>query len=108
MQIVQKRKKSKVGSLNPNVVDFSYNGNANSFAHLLKNHYGKPPTPVELNFECQLRTYKSKTDCTHKHRWINAFQKPIHIEDGTVNKGSPKRKKAVRKVKGKQQFLNSL
>lgn len=53
-----KKKKSRLDSVNPNVVDFKYHGNANSFAHLLKNHFGKPPTPVELNFECQLRTYR--------------------------------------------------
>ena len=74
MEQVEKRRKSRLSTNNFNVVDFDYQGNTSSFSHLIKNKFKEPATISQLNFECRLRTYKSKTEYKHKNNWVNAFK----------------------------------
>lgn len=74
MEKVAQRRKSRLSNDAFNVVDFDVHGNTSSLQHLIKKRLSGPPTSVQLNFECRLRSYKSKTECKHKNQWINAYQ----------------------------------
>lgn len=65
MKIVEQRRKSRLSNNNFNIVDFELHGNSNNYAHLIKNRFRGGANPYQLNYECRLRTYKSKTDCKH-------------------------------------------
>lgn len=72
---VTQRQKSRLSTNNFNNVDFEYHGNSSSFSHLIKRKFGNRPNTTQLNFQCRLRSYNSKSECRHKQNWVNAFNK---------------------------------
>jgi hypothetical protein len=95
MQIVCKRRKSRLSNNNFTNVDFDYQGNTNSFSHLIKGKFNKAVNSSLLNFECRLRSYKSKAECKQVNNWVNTFTKPTKREDGG---GKPPVYRKVKKV----------
>ncbi|CAI2372727.1 unnamed protein product [Moneuplotes crassus] len=77
MQLIQKRRKSRFSTNNFNILDFETKG-LNSSSHLVKHGARGSPNKIQLNFECNLRDYRCKTNISHKSQWKNAFQK-IHL-----------------------------
>lgn len=73
MTQIDKRRKSRMSNNNFNVVDFDYHGNSASYSHLINSKFREPANSAQLTFGCQLRAYKSKTDCKHSGKWDNGF-----------------------------------
>ena len=62
MDLINKRRKSRLSNNNFNMVDFDYAGNSAEYSHLIKKGVHGPQDKTQLNFECKLRSYVSKTD----------------------------------------------
>ena len=107
MEKIEKRRKSRLSTNTFNVVDFDYHGNTNSFSHLIKNKFKEPPTVSQLNFECRLRTYKSKSEYKHRNNWVNAFSKHnVNIPKNSDGKPPIPQYKRTNKQKGREEELS--
>jgi hypothetical protein len=62
MELIHKRRKSRLSTNNFSNVDIDYEGDTKSFYHMIKKGARGHIDKTEINFNCKLRTYKSKTE----------------------------------------------
>ena len=64
---VLKRRKSRMSTYAPGILDFDYAGDSAKYAHLIEKREDGRPDRGQLNFEMNLRQYKNTTE-------FNAFK----------------------------------
>lgn len=66
-----KRPTSRYSTCTFSNVDFNYIGNTNNVNHLIKRRIGGiVPHPIELNYELNLRNYKSQSNFKGVEPWV--------------------------------------
>ena len=83
-----KRRMSRQSNENFNNIDFEYIGNTAEVNHLIRQRIGEQPNFQKLNFECNLRRYKSEGKFKGEEPWIypktKAFKQiSIQVDKGT-------------------------